>query len=205
MGVFGCLKWSLAVVWICTACARGEDQLGLGSALPPLTLITATGNSFQLAAAARGQWTVLGYLRGGWCPYANRQLKEFRLLEEPLMQAGGTIIAIAPDSPSQLLRKAVDLEIGFVVLSDEVFDAARSLGILERLSPGEAAPFLKARAAMIPLGRDEGFLLPRAAVWLIDPEGNVAAVWSRDRGAGFIEADTLLRQLQQLRSRRPSS
>lgn len=184
--------------------AWSEGSLEIGVAVPPLTLITATGNSFHLAAAARGQWTVLAYLRGSWCPYANRQLKEFRRLEEPLMQRGGTIIAIAPESPRQLLTKVVELELGLVLLSDDVFDAARSFGILERLPPGEAAPFLKARAAMIPLGRDEGYLVPQAAVWLIDPDGKVAAAWKRERGAGFIEADALMREWERLRVLRPS-
>ncbi|MFQ3669860.1 MAG: redoxin domain-containing protein, partial [Verrucomicrobiia bacterium] len=147
-------------------------------------------------------WTVVAYLRGTWCPYANRQLKEFRLAEERLMAAGGTIIGIVPAPPRQLLAKVVELELGFVLLADEVFDAARSFGVLERIEPGEAGPFLRARAAMIPIGREEGYWVPRAAVWVIDPEGRVAAEWMRERGAGFVEAEVLLREVERLRGLR---
>lgn len=179
------------------------EQLQTGQEIPPITMLTATGNQFNVKAACRGQWTVIGYLRGVWCPYGNRQLKEFRLAQDRIMEAGGAILAIAPETPRVLLSKVVEFDLGFVLLADEVFDAARSFGLLEPISEEEATPFLRARAAMIPLGRGEGYLVPQASVWIVDPEGKIAAVWRRGRGAGFIEAGDLLKELLRLQAGRP--
>lgn len=177
-----------------------EEPVGEGDEIPQLQLVSATGNLFDLHAAARGQWTLIAYNRGAWCPYGNRQLKELRAFETKLLELECAIIALSPEMPSRLLRQVAELEVGFVLLSDEQFDAARSFGLMEKITPAQARPFQEARATLIPLGRDEGFLVPRSGIWIVAPNGKVAVGAVPEKGAGFVDGEELVKRVETLRA-----
>ncbi|MEM9446536.1 MAG: redoxin domain-containing protein [Verrucomicrobiota bacterium] len=110
--------------------SMAHAELKVGDTIPDnLTLFTGAGASFHFSKVASVQPTVVYFYRGWWCPYAVRQLIEFKKLEKDFMQLGWQLIAISPDQPSYLTRTIKKTGVSFLVLSDRGGRAQKSFGV----------------------------------------------------------------------------
>lgn len=147
--------------------------LSLNERMPDVQLKTSTGNPFKLRPATLGKWTVVFYFRGGWCPYGRRQIKEFRGIDGKLLDENVDVIGISPDSPGRLMDMVQEFQVGFILISDEKFDAALSMGLMETLPLKGTETYERAGAILMPLSQG-GYAMPRSALWLVNPDGKVA-------------------------------
>ena len=63
-----------------------------GDAFPELSLTVPGGETVQVPEAFAGEFGVMLFNRGSWCPYCNAQLRAFQ-------RAGAALADAAPGSP----------------------------------------------------------------------------------------------------------
>lgn len=71
--------------------------LSPGDAFPSLTLARAGGGSLHLPDDLAGQFSVVLFYRGSWCPYCNAQLRAFQRATNDLSELGIETVALSVD------------------------------------------------------------------------------------------------------------
>ena len=68
-----------------------------GDAFPELSLTVPGGETVQVPEAFAGQFGVMLFNRGSWCPYCNAQLRAFQRASAALADAGARVAALSVD------------------------------------------------------------------------------------------------------------
>jgi len=71
--------------------------LNPGDPFPPLTLNIPGAQAIQVPGAFAGEFAVMLFNRGAWCPYCTAQLRAFQRASESLAQAGIKVAALWVD------------------------------------------------------------------------------------------------------------
>jgi peroxiredoxin len=71
--------------------------LNPGDTFPRLTISTTNGQTLTLPDAFAGDFGVVLFYRGSWCPYCNAQLRAFGRAGEALAGAGVKVAALSVD------------------------------------------------------------------------------------------------------------
>jgi peroxiredoxin len=71
--------------------------LNPGDPFPPLTITTAGGQALTLPDAFAGDFAVVLFYRGSWCPYCNAQLRAFERASQALADNGIRVAALSVD------------------------------------------------------------------------------------------------------------
>ena len=149
-------------------------SVGVGQAVPPITLRTVEGRPFDLRGGTAGGPTVLIFYRGGWCPYCNAHLAALGQLEPKLKELGYKIFAISPDRPEELAKSVKKQKLGYTLLSDSDMTAARRFGLAFRVD--DATVDLYKTKYDIDLEAASGrnhHELPAPAAYIVDASGKI--------------------------------
>lgn len=150
-----------------------ESALGIGAKAVDGELPDAKGNRVKLSELwAKGPVVIVWY-RGGWCPYCNMQLQAMQGTLPAIKAAGGTLVAITPETPDNSLSTSEKNELEFVVLSDVGNELAKKYGVVFKL-PAKVSPLYK--QFNIDLAKSNGNdsdELPLAATYVIDTSGEI--------------------------------
>jgi peroxiredoxin len=109
--------------------------LFVGDKAPDFELPDATGRQVRLSELLREGPVVLAFYRGEWCPYCNLTLRTWQERLGDLTSAGGRLVAISPQRPSNALSITEKHELTFPVLSDESQDVIRAFKLHFDLPP----------------------------------------------------------------------
>jgi peroxiredoxin len=71
--------------------------LSPGDEFPSLTLQLVGGDKLELPNELAGDYGVVLFYRGSWCPYCNAQLRAFRRATEELAAVGARTVALSVD------------------------------------------------------------------------------------------------------------
>lgn len=71
--------------------------LNPGDPFPQLTISTTDGQSVTIPDAFAGDFAVVLFYRGSWCPYCNAQLRAFERASRTLADDGIRVIALSVD------------------------------------------------------------------------------------------------------------
>ena len=71
--------------------------LNPGDPFPPLTLNIPGAQAIQVPGAFAGEFAVMLFNRGAWCPYCTAQLRAFQRASQSLAQAGIKVAALWVD------------------------------------------------------------------------------------------------------------
>jgi peroxiredoxin len=86
--------------------------------MPAFVLPDTQGRLVSSAALlARGP-LVIGFVRGGWCPFCSATLSALDAVAGDIAAAGGTVIAISADASGHAAEMQRSLALSFEVLSD---------------------------------------------------------------------------------------
>jgi len=144
--------------------------LEVGERAPDFVLPDFEGNAVRLADhLARGP-VVMTFFRGAWCPICNLQVAAFARAIDEITAAGGSLLAVHPDS--QTFEQAPD--VGFPILRDGDQSVIRNYRLqfeippdIQRLYTGTFGLDLSARTA------DGSWNLPVPGTFILDGEGIV--------------------------------
>ena len=148
--------------------------LGLGAALPALSLPDANGKPVDLRALNASGPLVIVFYRGGWCPYCNLELREWQRLLPQLRALGATLVAISPQTPDNSLSTSEKNELAFSVLSDSRLAAAQAFGIAFTLNAELVALYSQVGNDLPTLNGNGQWVLPLPATYVIDRDGVIS-------------------------------
>ena len=149
-------------------------KLQIGDTAPDFTLSNAVNESINLYETLKSNRVVLTFYRGTWCPYCNLTLNQYQAILSEIKKAGGTLIAISPQTPDESLSIKEKNELQFEVLSDN------GNIIAKQFTTVHANPE-KSQIAMAELGydfnsyySDEDSEIPVPAVFIIEQDGTIS-------------------------------
>lgn len=174
----------------------GEGEpLKVGDAAPEVVLHTATLGDFKLHGALSADIALVVFIRGAWCPYATRQLKEMRIIEGKLVELGCNSYVLSPDLPVELTRILGEYQLGMAMLSDQDFLAARAFGILQKVPQDDALLIGGAGGRLL---TEEGqSYLPRPSAFLFS-RGKVVYRWVSAEPSEVLDTRRLLKEMETL-------
>ncbi len=151
-----------------------EEALKAGDMAPDFTLPALGGEEISLAGLLKEGAVVLSFYRGGWCPYCNLEMQALQRALPSIAQAGGRLIAIAPELPEYAAQTREQGNLTFPILYDRDNSVAKAFGLVFTL-PDMLRPVYEGFG--IDLEENQGndrFELPVPATYIIRPDGVIA-------------------------------
>lgn len=127
-------------------------------------------SSFDLLAQSR---LVLFFIRGRWCPFCVGQMESMNLILPQIKQAGGTLVAISPQTVKQSFFMHDQHKLRFPLLSDANNKVARQFGLTYRVPPQQEAIYRRAFVNLPFTNGDESWELPIPATYIADRDGTI--------------------------------
>ena len=78
--------------------------LNPGDTFPPLTINLPGGQALTIPGEVAGEFAVVLFYRGSWCPYCNAQLRAFQRAGDALAEAGVRVVALSVDSEADTVE-----------------------------------------------------------------------------------------------------
>lgn len=134
--------------------ARAEIAPGVavGETVPDFELVDSRGRTRRLSERLKEGPAVVTFFRGAWCPVCNLQLAAFSRALPEILDAGGEIFAIHPDSgqliedppqafhvmqdPDQSVIRAYRLQFTLPVEAQNIYTSFLDLDISQRNADG---------------------------------------------------------------------
>ena len=89
--------------------------LSPGSAFPAISLTQPGGSTAALPDALAGDFGVVLFFRGSWCPYCNAQLRAFQRAADSLAETGIKVAALSVDDERTTAELIAKLGLTFPV------------------------------------------------------------------------------------------
>jgi len=151
-----------------------EQALNTGDTMPDFELPELNGGHVHLADLLQKAPVVISFYRGGWCPYCNLEMQALQRSLPDIEQAGGQLIAIAPELPEHAGHTRDQGNLIFPLLHDRDNTLARACGLVFTL-PDILRPVYEGFG--IDLQESQGndsFELPVPATYIVRPDGVIA-------------------------------
>lgn len=105
------------------------DAIRRGRPLPEFSALDEQGNPLQ-STDLKGAPAVLIFVRGNWCPFCNRQVRNLTNYYKQIVDLGAKLIFVTPKPLETTRRVAEFFEVDFDFWLDESLTATRQLGLL---------------------------------------------------------------------------
>ena len=105
------------------------DAIRRGRPLPEFSVLDEQGNPLR-SSDLKGAPAVLIFVRGNWCPFCNRQVRNLTNYYKQIVDLGAKLIFVTPKPLETTRRVAEFLEVDFDFWLDESLTATRQLGLL---------------------------------------------------------------------------
>jgi peroxiredoxin len=92
-------------------------RLNPGDRFPDIELTTPGGETLDLPEALAGDYGVVLFYRGAWCPYCNAQLRAFQRAKDKLGELGVRVVALSvddePTTRATIDRHGLEFPVGY--------------------------------------------------------------------------------------------
>ena len=105
------------------------EQLRRGRPLPEFTATDEAGNRLR-SSDLRGAPAVVIFVRGNWCPFCSRQVKNLTGYYRDIVDLGARLILVTPRPQETTKRVAEFFDVQLEFWLDESLSATRELGLL---------------------------------------------------------------------------
>jgi peroxiredoxin len=154
--------------------ALNVTPLLIGQSAPNSKLQTVDGDPVSLKALTMQKPTVLIFYRGGWCPYCNSQLAGLKDIEGKLDALGYQILAISPETPTQLQEQKLQTKFTVQLLADPDLEAISGFGIGFYVPDEKRTTYKSKWDINLTSDKISGkAVLPAPAVFILDTNGKV--------------------------------
>ena len=150
-----------------------EATLAAGFKAPPFELTDHNGKPVSSADLLNRGRLVLCFFRGRWCPFCVGQLEAMNLILPAIEQAGGSLLAISPQTVQQSFFMADQHKLRFPLLSDAGNKVARQFGLVYPVPEEQQAIYRRAFINLPFANGDESWELPIPATFILDRDGTV--------------------------------
>lgn len=155
------------------ASGQAERALKAGDKAPAFTLKDPEGNAVSSEALLAHGPLVLSFYRGVWCPYCNMELQALEAVLPEIRTAGGSLVAISPQTAPNSRKSVRQNNLSFPILSDVRGEVAAAFGLRFAL-PDYLVELYKSLKNDLPAFNDDpAWTLPMPARYVIGPDGTI--------------------------------
>ncbi|WOO40247.1 peroxiredoxin-like family protein [Rubellicoccus peritrichatus] len=152
---------------------QSRNPSGVGDKAPDFTLPSANGASVSLSEKLQEGPVIITFYRGDWCPYCNLELRAYQRILPEIKEAGGSLIAISPQTPDSSLTTAEKNNLEFDVLSDVGSKVAQGFGISFKLPEYLQELYNKLGGSLPEYNGTNDWTLPVPATFVVDRESRI--------------------------------
>ena len=150
-----------------------EAAVEAGQRAPDFDLPELGGGRVTLSTILKDGPVVVSFYRGAWCPYCNLEMQALQRSLPDIEAAGGSLIAIAPETPEHAGEIRDKGNLTFPLLYDWKNGVARQYGLVFTL-PESLKPIYANFGIDLAESQDnDGFELPMPATYIISRDGMV--------------------------------
>jgi peroxiredoxin len=154
-----------------------QQALKAGDPMPAFLLPNAEGKLVHSDdLLARGP-LVVSFFRGDWCPYCAATLDALEAVLPDLTVAGGTLVAITPETGGRALAMKRAHGLHYEVLTDVDLGIAMTFGIVFRTPPLYAGLLQRGGIDLARRSGNPTWFLPIPAAFLVRSDGVIARTW----------------------------
>jgi peroxiredoxin len=172
-----------------------KNILQPGSKAPAFELKDHNGTSRSLAELLTQGRLVICFYRGRWCPFCVGQLEAMNLLLPQIEQAGGSLIAVSPQTAQQSFFMADQHKLCFPLLSDAGNQVARQFGLVYRVPDDQQAIYRRSFVTLPFANGDSSWELPIPATFIVDRDATILYASADEDYTRRPEPEDILRQL----------
>jgi peroxiredoxin len=181
----------------------GAAYPGPGRSFPDFELPLVGGGMYSLAEARTRGPVVITFYRGLWCPYCNIELSALQAIHADIWDAGGTLVAITPQSEASSRAAMRRMSLSFPILTDHGNTLASAIGIRHDIPAELQALYRGFGVDLDVINGDATWTLPMPSRFVIDRDGIVVVADSNaDYRIRPEPADTLAAVQRAARQRR---
>jgi peroxiredoxin len=180
-----------------------EHALKVGDKSPDFALPDGDGTPWRSDDLLRHGPLVIVFYRGRWCAYCNAQLVALQQIHQQIALAGGSLVAVSPQTQKHSYMTRDMHRLRFPVLSDSSNQVARQFGLVYRLSPELQTMYESIMTKLPGYNGDPSWELPLAATYVIQPRGIISYAHLNEDWRQRAEPEEILRILNHPVHERP--
>jgi peroxiredoxin len=154
-----------------------QTGLNEGVKAPEFVAIDNSGQKIDLHTILKSHKAViLFFYRGQWCPYCNRYIQRMQDSLQLLMDKGAYVIAVTPETPSNISRTIEKTHASFSIVQDRNYQIMKDYQVNYTV---DDALLSKLNMHGVDLEKNNGnkdHVLPVPATYIIDPSGKITFV-----------------------------
>lgn len=153
---------------------QADEALQEGDYAPEFALPNLAGETIDLAELLAAKPVVIGFYRGGWCPYCRLGLRALEAALPAIQAQGAGVVALSPEGPAAARVTAADNGLTFDLLSDASARTGFLYGLLYAM-PADLIAFYRHRK--LDLAACYGmptWSVPMTATYVVGRDGMVA-------------------------------
>ncbi len=178
--------------------APARPGLKVGDKAPNATVLDARGRAVKLADLWKDGPVIVTFYRGGWCPFCTKALSQWQDRLDEVKEAGGTFVAITPESPDHTVDTARKHELSYSVYSDNTQDVAKAYKVHFTLDEETRKKYKGYGIDLAASNASGTWELPAPATYVIDREGTIRYVWADWDYKKRADPDEVINALRQI-------
>jgi peroxiredoxin len=151
-----------------------DHALRVGEMFPDFVLPSAEGRLVSLASVRAGGPVIVGFFRGEWCPFCRLMLAALAEALPEIEAAGGTLLALTPETGGLPLDMKQYHKARFEVLSDVDCGVGLAAGVIFTVPKLYRARLVSSRIDFPSRHGNGGWFLPVPATYILRPDGVIA-------------------------------
>jgi peroxiredoxin len=151
-----------------------DHALRPGDKFPDFILPSAEGRLVSLAAVRATGPVVICFFRGEWCPFCRLMLAALAGSMADIEAAGGTLLALTPETGGLPLDMKTYHKARFEVLSDVDYGVGLGAGVIFSIPKLYRARLATAFPNFLDRHGNGGWFLPVPATYILRPDGVIA-------------------------------
>ncbi len=153
------------------------NALKAGDRMPDFLLPSAEGRLVHSADLLAASPLLVTFFRGLWCPYCAETLDALERVLPDITAAGGTLVAMTPETGGRALAMKARHGLHYEVLADVDLAIAMAFGIVFRTPPLYAALLRRRGTDLSQTNGNDTWFLPIPATFLVRQDGVIARSW----------------------------
>jgi peroxiredoxin len=147
--------------------------LRVGDTMPGFVLPDTEGGLVASGELLTRGPLVICFFRGGWCPFCRATLVALEQARPDITAAGGTLVALSPDTAGYNTATKRALGLGYVVLSDVDCAVGLQFGTVFRVPDAYIEVLKDSGIDLVQRHGDDWHLLPMPATFIVSRSGEI--------------------------------
>lgn len=154
-----------------------SKELVAGEKAPSFTASNQRGKIVDLSDMLEQGKTVVIFYRGYWCPYCNKQLKDYEDSLQLIKAKGANLVAITPELPAYVQKTIAKTKASFNIISDKDQTIMKSYGVAFTLDEQALSRLQRVGVDLKETNGNNSNMLPVPAVFVVNQKGIIEYVY----------------------------